>query len=863
MKKNFDLDLNRWGPYNKEYLGVCHIADEELGATFNVELFPGFFRRKILVSHSSSDDGLKMWGANPDLTRFSYRYELEWKDRVYCDADFVITDDRRCDITCTFVNNTDLPQSVNMNLCASLQYPLIKKGRLPSYYRIPYEAVIPDGSVYVDAIDYDSIVCAESIAMDGRYLGEFYVDDATGKSTALHGRCFFRNDHSVGYRSPIDSEGILIRYMAQEQTELAVCVGGVEKRVVIPQSNAFSTVYVECSVSAEERIELKPTGKPITLDCLIFGENVTKTIFRRIPVNTEAKRAVEGNKMTLQYSGIANTYTVEWQEPAQMVRRYYYTDIGKALSACIHDHVSSVLRSNDGINVYENVLSEPLFLEPGERRSIHFSITSSEGASPSNIPQVYEVRSNPEGKAYEFSQNMMVYNTFLNVVYPIYTRRGFICHNTPGRNWDSLYSWDSGFIGMGLAVADFDRAYDCLNTYLTPVGDPHSPYIFHGSVVPTQIFLYQYLFNKYPEHRDRLWELYPMVRQFWSFYARMDEREDQMSSKLLKPWSIFYNSGGWDDYPPQEYLHRSSGAGGDGPSTKNTSPIITSAITVLISKILRGISVEMNQCEGDIEEYDRVIAKYSEPILSYAWNEEAGYFSYMVHDGNGIPKEPLKYCDGSDYNQGFDGIYPYIAGITDDHQDRRILENIQDGLITPIGVGVVDTRAGYYYSGGYWNGSVWMPHQWILWRALLDHGEGELAFWIADTALKVWKREVDESYCCFENFMSANGRGSGFHQFSGLSTPVLMFFESYYTPGTVTVGFETTVSEQEWNDDKTSLAARCVCGKEGSVALICLQAGGEYSFSLNGKEIQAIAITDGAYQVELPKGSIDLRVSLI
>ena len=37
--KKFDLSLGKWGPYNKEYLGVCHVADAALGASFNVELF--------------------------------------------------------------------------------------------------------------------------------------------------------------------------------------------------------------------------------------------------------------------------------------------------------------------------------------------------------------------------------------------------------------------------------------------------------------------------------------------------------------------------------------------------------------------------------------------------------------------------------------------------------------------------------------------------------------------------------------------------------------------------------------------------------------------------------------------------------
>lgn len=859
-EKAFDLRLNRWGPYNKEYLGVCHIANSKLGATFNVELFPGFFRRKVLVSHSGSDQGLKMWGANPSLTRFCYRYELEWKDRVYCDADFVITDDRRCDITCTFVNETDLPQSVNMNLCASLQYPMRKKGREPIGYSVPFEAILPDGCVLTDCVEYDDIVCKETLASDGRYLGEFPVADATGNGTAILGKYFSDRHHYAQYTVPVSTDCFLIRYMASSDTALTVKINDISKEISLPKAENFATVCVKMGAEQGARLTVSPMGE-ITLDCLVFGSLAEQTVFQAIPHNVEATRTLEDGRMTLSYEGIPSTYTIEWNEAPQMIRRYYYTDIGRALSFCLHDHVSPVLRAKDGLCVYENVLSEPLFLEPGETRALHFTVKSEECEPSKDVPSLYGVTNNPEGEPFAFSQNMMAYNTFLNVVYPIYTRRQYIRHNTPGRNWDCLYTWDSGFIGMGLGSADFDRAFDCLNTYLTPVGDKHSPYIFHGSVVPTQIFLYQYLFFKYPEHREKLKELYPMVKQYFSFYARMDERADQMSSKLLKTWNIFYNSGGWDDYPPQDYLYKETKRGSDGPTTRDTSPVITTAVTVLIAKILRNLSLEMGIDDG--EEYDRIIQKYSEPILKHAWNEETGYFSYVVHDEKGDPKEFLKHPDGSDYNQGFDGIYPYIAGITDEHQDRRILSNIKEGLMTPIGVGVVDTRASYYSTDGYWNGSVWMPHQWILWRSLFDRGEGELAFQIADTALKVWKRETDETYCCFEHFMSRNGRGSGFHQFSGLSTPVLLFFEAYYTPGTVTVGFETTVRDQRWNDEKTSAALTLVCESENSLALICLRADRSYRFTDNGKEIEARPLTDGAYEIQLSRGQHNISVRCV
>ena len=71
---------------------------------------------------------------------------------------------------------------------------------------------------------------------------------------------------------------------------------------------------------------------------------------------------------------------------------------------------------------------------------------------------------------------------------------------------------------------------------------------------------------------------------------------------------------------------------------------------------------------------------------------------------------------------------------------------------TPIGLSTVDRRAPYYRTDGYWNGCVWMPHQWFFWKSALDAGRAEFARRIAETALKLWKHEVDQSFYTFEHF---------------------------------------------------------------------------------------------------------------
>ena len=76
----------------------------------------------------------------------------------------------------------------------------------------------------------------------------------------------------------------------------------------------------------------------------------------------------------------------------------------------------------------------------------------------------------------------------------------------------------------------------------------------------------------------------------------------------------------------------------------------------------------------DINIYNEDIDKYSKAIQDNLWDDEIGYYSYMMHDDNGNPRGVLKYKDGTNFNLGFDGIYPYIAGISDKYQSKRIKE---------------------------------------------------------------------------------------------------------------------------------------------------------------------------------------------
>lgn len=172
------------------------------------------------------------------------------------------------------------------------------------------------------------------------------------------------------------------------------------------------------------------------------------------------------------------------------------------------------------------------------------------------------------------------------------------------------------------------------------------------------------------------------------------------------------------------------------------------------------------------------------------------------------------------HNMGLGGASPLFAGACIPAQADGLWEKLEhsERLWSECGLSTVDQSASYYRKDGYWNGAVWMPYQWMFFKAALDAGRMEFAFKLSDTLLHLWQEECAASYHCFEHFMIESRRGAGWHQFGGLSSPVVQFYASYYRPGTLTTGFDTFVTEACWNDAHTQLDAKfqcTACGRTG------------------------------------------------
>ena len=353
---------------------------------------------------------------------------------------------------------------------------------------------------------------------------------------------------------------------------------------------------------------------------------------------------------------------------------------------------------------------------------------------------------------------------------------------------------------------------------------------------------------------------YPRLRQFYLFLAgRLGSSTTRRHRDgLICTWDYFYNSGGWDDYPPQVYMHKNK-------LESSTAPTVSTSHLIRCARFLKLCAQELG-VHKDIETYDTYIHELSASLQRDSWDEASGYFGYVTYSDTGKPDGILRTADGINYNMGLDGVSPLIAGACSADQREKLLEHLFSAgqLWTDAGIGTVDQRAPYYNPHGYWNGSVWFAHQWFLFKTMLDLGRGDLAIRIAQTGVETWTKSTDESYDCMEHFYPAPPGGAGWCQFSSLCSPALSWFTALYTPGRLTVGFDTWICETSYAADRNAL--RLIRSPQADVSaptcdiLVCLSPATHYDVHANGRRIRFTEALPGLLRVTLPSDTHTLEV---
>lgn len=878
------ISLPNWGPYTKNYAGITHISSQEEGISFDLSVFPGFYRGKISPPNVNFETGYHPWETSPKLDYYSYRHELEWKDEIYTDISYSKIDDQARLITIEAVNNTEYAQSISLHLMGSIHFPSIRpySANFPIY---PIEVALPEKGTWTDGIAYsqsDFAVKTPFINLTkwGLMEGEVRKDSCSNGSCLEVGTALDRLVYHLSLEEEFTDAALIFRYQFKEKgaNGIKLELAGSEKELELEgDATSFQTKEVSLGrlLKGNHSLTIEMLGgTSFYLDGFAIVEKKQKDQIRFVQKNWEyTPEIIEGptpNTILLKYKDVDTYYGLKWEYEDFEVREWYYESLSDGFRRLANSNVGAIKKNwwvdEKRWKHFTNIYLRPLTLKSKSTQVTHayvYSGTEEEVYERLKLEtidkeKIYnEVRKSlltlddqtvPAGKAYLLSNRIFAANILGNIVFPVYTQGQYIKHYPPGRFWDVLYTWDAGFIGLGLAQLDAQNALEYLNTYLNDE-DEQAAFIHHGSMVPVQHYLFKELWEK-TQSEEYLAFFYPKLKKYYDFYVGKSGSSTManLNSGLLQTWDYFYNSGGWDDYPPQEHVNEDKIA-------NTTATVINTAQSIRIAKIMSQAARHLG-LEEDAKEYENDIKKLSKALQKNAWDEETGYFGYVLHNEEKDAIGILKYKDSINYNMGMGGAYPLVADICTPLQEKALLEKLitKGRLWSDIGLSAVDQQAPYYSREGYWNGSVWMPHQWFFWKAMLDLGEDDFAFKIAKTALDLWKKETERTYNTYEHFIIESESGAGFHQFTGLSTPIMCWFTAYYRVGNLTTGYNVWTSSKTWNEDHSELAAELVLdynkGEKFSLVAV-MNPNYDYKVLWNGKEVEAQELHEGAFSITL------------
>lgn len=865
-----DLTLPEWGPYSKTFFGVSHLADRETGMRFDFTVVPALYRRQLGIPDALRPSGYLPWEASADLENYSYRQQLEPKDRIYADVRFAKLRDNMRLVECRCVNRTGLPAAFGVHFLSNLVAP-------PEKRVVP---VLPEGCVWLDALDHAGLEWAvprpqDNLVYDALRRGEERC------SGTVRGGCIGQKwgadaGDRLRFKLPASVAGPVtaaIRCRVAEGAFAELLVNGAT--VGIPGADGWKLVEVELASVGDGVLSLvSQGGAECRIDGVAFGPGAGETRFAEAKENL-SPRVEPGpvkNGRILSFEAVDTVYGIFWSFDSDFVRCYRAPSMRKLLlySDEVHQPFFGGRWDCGGDEEWVDAVMQPLTAAPGGDAVVYAVVCSGTHGevetalaeaermqgrfaelAEASARSCWRPHSTPEGEAFAFSRERLAAVTLTNVVYPTYFKGKNVRHHTPGRRWNSLYTWDSGFIGLGLLELGEKLAVENLNAYLTEPDDDECAFIHHGSPVPVQFYLFAEIMNR-GGGRELAAYFYPKLKHYYRFMAGRAPSSTMRGrgrSTLIRSWDYFYNSGGWDDYPPQWFVRMNN--------AHDIAPAVGSSHVIRIAKIMRSLAEEL-RVEADIPMYNADIALLEGLLQHDSWDESAGSFSYVRYDAEDRPGGILRHESGENFDLGMDGAAPLLAGICTPEQKEALWKRLEspDHCWTPFGLSTVDRAAPYFRMDGYWNGSIWMPYQWFFWKAALDDGKADFAWRIARTALEVYEREVAESRGCYEQFTIAAGRGGGWHHFSALSCPVLCWFGAYFTPGRLTGGLDTVIRELSVREDEWS--ARLSVGGysgEGESVLVAVTGPGEWSAQYGGEERPVLRRVPGTVELTLPRGS--------
>lgn len=863
MSIKFNMPL--WGPYSKKYMGLSRIADslKKEGARFDFAVHPTLWNSSTPVPNVTVPSAYHLWQCSADYSFYSYRYELMWKDMVYADVSFSKIKDEAYLMRCEFNNNTELTQNCILNAFGSLEFPN------PSYVELetPEKCIIINANNYVQ-FNYNTKRPWDEQNTDGMFKGMFR-DEAFYLGEGLGDRCDNKHVHFLDLK-PFGAEAgdtvsyningdnfenpvFAVRYKTVTSGDAYFKLNGSE--IIFPNSDKLNIIYLPFF---ENPIFTSLGGAGIEFDFIAVIEkgnsiSTKNKMYDFIP-DIQTERAGRGYRTNLRFNYDDCNFSILTHNENTRQRRLESGSLEDALinrlsnGDVTYDDLketfsNSFKRKTSDEGFFHNTLIKSIFIEPHSSHIEYIVVSKGEFEPLENekYEQIYlhakadaeSAEFNKDGDRYKLSTDILNATLLTNTVYPVYLHGENAVHHTPGKRWDSFYTWDSGFIGLGLLEFSPDLCRYALDMYLSDKNNKDFAFLLHGSLVPTQFAEYLELLKK-TDDKHSIDYLYDKMKRYYEFLrGRISgSTTAKFGNGLLTTYDYWYSCSGMDDYPAQLEMIKNK-------AEAYSCPCISTAHIIRAGKIMKMAAAYLGR-DNDIAVYDNDIEYSTKALNDLAWDEESGYFGYTMYDKDKNNPYIMKTEDGENWDKGFDGVYPLVADAVGGERKQRLINHIKNPneMWSSAGISAVDMSASYYHEDGYWNGNVWMSHQWFIWKTMLDNGDADFAFEIANRALEMWKTETDFSYNTYECFGISTRRGGWFHNFGGLSAPISIWANAYYKPGTVNTGLDLWTDYQVVNADSAEISFKYFGNSEKYSLIITLDDKNEYKATLDGKEVE-------------------------
>jgi len=843
-KGNHDINVGPWGPFSKQYEGAALALNKKKGRLLQLAVSLALTNplKRIHLDAQRGyggsqhyvlrDNPIHTWQAACDYSFWSYRITIEGLSKKYAYVEFVPIDKDTLTIALRFINETDKEAvfAADLGISEDIHKPELHLNLKQHEMWIPMWKCKKISS-YRKTINEGLACCVthKKFTYDGLALGWAFG-------------CWQGDEvrYNLHLKSEMPDACIYFRYIkyGPVSPDWELAIAGIKRRFNIPR-NAGDGIfwgryfdewddwgYLQLPIgnlpAGEHIVTLRPVNPPdndtsqITFDGMLLRGGTRD--MKKEPLVTWQKAPGFYNFHISNECGVLEDKRIDYNKFFALACSERNVSFSKIANDYLFDGIDELDKrgdfspgfQGDSRNVWLGAHAREITAAPHSHRDLYFVVSRGADVKSASEKALTFVRRAPEivkeRKAacrkkifrtvhpeYRDSQEHMMAQLLTNIIFPVNVgednyRKMYV----GGKAWGGCYeSWDGGFIGLGLLEADVNLAVQNLNSYLAEEDDP-LPFVFFGTILPVQVYLYWEIYQV-SQDEPFLSFFYPKIRRFYEFISGRSRRSffDEFKDGCLNPFRYTYNSAGWDDYPAQRYAEK-KGLSAKAGTVANTAHALRAA------KLLRNAACVLGK-KKDIDILSNDIEYFTYALESFMWDDATGYYAWVVREGN--RKRQMLWKDKINANMGLGGLSPLVAGVENEKRVRRMLDHLKDPkrIWSDIGLSTVDMSAPYFSNDGYWNGRVWMAHQWFFWKAILSYGEVDFARQIAKRALEVWAREHAANFDCYENFIIRTEEGSGWPRFSSLSSPVLSFYSAYFIKGRITAPFDIIIRKKDYD----------------------------------------------------------------